>query len=76
MNLFVRVRKDVRLFVEDLKSGKSTPLLNVTSGYHYHTIRADNEEIMDIIIKTLEKNGRKWKLHIHRYSMHKNVDFC
>ena len=49
--------RQVKQFIEGVRSGKSTELMNITGGYHYHTIRADNEKIMDIIIKTLEKNG-------------------
>ena len=55
--LDIKNRRDVRLFVEDLKSGKSTPLLNVTSGYHYHTILAESEDILDEIEEELGKLG-------------------
>ena len=34
--LNIRSRRDVRMFMDHLKTGKSTPLLNVTSGYHFH----------------------------------------
>lgn len=33
--LHIKCRRDVHIFVENLRSGKSTPLLNVTSGYHF-----------------------------------------
>jgi len=55
--LDIKNRRDVRLFVEDLKSGKSSPLLNVTAGYHYHTILAESEEILDEIEEELAKIG-------------------
>ena len=40
----IRSRKDIQSYMEKLNSGKSSSLLNITSGYHYHTIQADNEE--------------------------------
>lgn len=55
--LNIKNRRDVQRFVSDLKNGKSTPLLNVTSGYHFHTISAEQEEILDEIEEALrDKN--------------------
>lgn len=48
-SLNIKNRRDVQAFVSDLKSGKSAPLLNVTSGYHFHRISAEQEEILDEI---------------------------
>ena len=31
--------------------------MNVTSGYHYHTVHADSEEILDEIQEELQKAG-------------------
>ena len=39
----------VNTFIEGVRSGKSSELMNVTDGYHYHTIRADNDKILDDI---------------------------
>ncbi len=50
-------RRDVRAFVSDLNTGKSTPLLNVTAGYHFHRICADSEEILDEIADALRRKG-------------------
>ena len=36
-----------------LRSGKSTELMNITGGYHYYTVRAESEEILDRIEQTL-----------------------
>lgn len=55
--LNIRNRRDVQIFMEELKSGKSTPLLNVTSGYHFHQVTADREEILDEIEEALRKKG-------------------
>lgn len=55
--LMIKNRRDIQKFVENLKSGKSTPLLNVTSGYHFHTITAENEEILDEIEAALKQKN-------------------
>ena len=39
------------------RCGKSSLLKNVTSGYHYHTVRADSEEILDLIGQRLKEQG-------------------
>ena len=31
--------------------------MNITGGYHYHTVRADSEEILDKIEKQLSIKG-------------------
>ena len=50
-------RLQVKQFLEGVRTGKSTELMNVTGGYHYHTIRASDEEILDKIgAALLEKN--------------------
>ena len=53
----IRFRKDVKTFVDNIKSGKSSLLMNVTSGYHYHTILAENEETLDMIFDALAERG-------------------
>lgn len=53
----IKSRLDVARFLDDIKSGKSSLLKNVTSGYHYHTIRADSERTLDLVEGALEKNG-------------------
>ena len=53
--LSIRSRRDVKKYVEDIKSGKSSPLLNVTSGYHFHNIKAENEDVLDEIENELAK---------------------
>ena len=53
----IKSRHDVQIFIGDIESGKSSLLKNVTSGYHYHTITADNEKTLDIIFDNLGKSG-------------------
>ena len=55
--LGIRNRRDIKEFLEDIKNGKSTPLLNVTSGYHFHRISADKEETLDEIEQALREKG-------------------
>ena len=45
--LDISSRQQVKQFIEGVRSGKSTELMNITGGYHYHTVRADNETILD-----------------------------
>ena len=60
MNL--KSRADVKKYLVELASGKSTLLMNVTSGYHYHTILADDEETLDLIQEELWTKGFLAKL--------------
>lgn len=53
--LSIKNRKNVRDFVNDIRTGKSSPLLNVTSGYHFHRVSAENEEILDEIEEALRQ---------------------
>ena len=55
--LGITSRKKVADFMEDIRSGKSSPLKNITSGYHYHKIEAENEETLDLIEATLREKG-------------------
>lgn len=50
-------RRKVRQFMEDIRNGKSSPLKNITSNYHYHTVEADSEETLDMIEEMLKKKG-------------------
>lgn len=55
--LNISSRLNVKQFLQGVRTGKSTELMNVTGGYHYHTIRAESEEILNKIQQTLsEKN--------------------
>ncbi len=58
----IRSREDVRLFQEKIASGKSSLLMNVTSGYHYHTVLAEDEDTLDLIQEKLAERGFLAKL--------------
>ncbi len=55
LNIFSRLH--VKQFIEGVRSGKSTELMNITGGYHYHTVRAESEETLDRIGKALDERG-------------------
>lgn len=55
--LGITSRRKVKEFLADIESGKSTPLKNITSDYHYHTVTADSEETLDLIEEELRKLG-------------------
>ncbi len=48
---------DVKQFLEGVRSGKSTELMNITGGYHYHTVLAENEETLDRIEALLSQKN-------------------
>ena len=58
----IRSRRDVRKYMEDISSGKSTNLKNLTSNYHYHTIIAEDEQVLDQIQEELSVRGFLAKL--------------
>lgn len=68
--LKIRSRHDVAAYMEEISSGKSRELLNITSGYHYHTIEADSEEILGLIQEHLQEMGFLAKL-----SEYEPIDF-
>lgn len=50
-------RRDVTRFLDELASGASTPLMNITSGYHFHEVSADSEEVLDELEAALADAG-------------------
>lgn len=58
----IKSRMDIRNYMEEIRSGKSSLLKNVTSGYHYHTVRAERVGILDMIQEELQKKGLLAKL--------------
>lgn len=55
LNIFSRLH--VRQFIEAVRTGQSTELMDITGGYHYHTVRAESEEVLDKIEKALLDKG-------------------
>ncbi len=58
----IHSRKDIQKFLEKIASGNSSLLKNVTAGYHYHTILADDQETLDQIQDKLNEKGMLAKL--------------
>ena len=55
LNIFSPLQ--VKQFIEGVRSGKSTELMNITGGYHYHTVRAETTDILDRIDAALTEKG-------------------
>ena len=49
--------RDVGYFLRDMEEGVSTPLMNITNGYHFHTVEARSEKILDEIEESLREKG-------------------
>lgn len=61
-SLRIKSRRDVKNYLQEIEQGNSTQLLNLTSGYHYHTVTAESKEDLDLIQTELEKAGMLAKL--------------
>lgn len=55
--LNITSRRKAAEFIEDIRSGKSSPLKNITSDYHYHVVEADSAETLDMIEEMLDQKG-------------------
>ncbi|MEE1314968.1 MAG: transcription repressor NadR [Faecalimonas sp.] len=55
--LHIKSRRDVEAYMEGIATGKSTHLKNLTSGYHYHTITAEDEHTLNLIQEGLIQRG-------------------
>ena len=54
LNIYSRVQ--VKQFIDGVRAGKSTELMHITGGYHYHTIRAESESVLDSILTALTEH--------------------
>ena len=55
--LRISSRRTASAFLEEIHSGKSSPLKHLTSDYHYHLIQADSEDTLDLIQEALHEKG-------------------
>ncbi|MBQ8404162.1 MAG: transcription repressor NadR [Clostridia bacterium] len=53
LNIFSNLH--IKQFLEGVRTGQSTELMHITGGYHYHTVRADNEATLDRIENALNE---------------------
>ena len=56
-DLGISSRRDVERFMAELASGVSAPLMEVTSGYHFHHVSAASEEVLDEVEGSLSERG-------------------
>ena len=47
--LNISSRLQIDQFIESVRTGKSVELMHITGGYHYHTVRASSDELLDKI---------------------------
>ena len=52
--LMIKTLMDIERFIKKFKEYNAEPLSSLTKGIHLHTIKADNEEIIECIIKELK----------------------
>jgi len=53
----IHSRRDIKDYMKEIKSGKSNLLMNITSGFHYHTIAAKDEKTLSLIWDELQELG-------------------
>ena len=52
--LMIKTIMDIEKFTKKFKEASAEPLSSLTKGVHLHTVRADNDQIIDSIIKELK----------------------
>ncbi len=57
VDLFLATRADVEAFVMGLEKKKTSPLMKLTDRYHYHTVEAAADSILETIEKRLKEKG-------------------
>ena len=55
--LSITSRLQVQNFMKAIKNGTSIPMLNLTSKHHFHTIEAENIELLQEIQRKLKEKG-------------------
>lgn len=55
--LGLKSRRDIARFADDMRTGKSSLLMTVTSGYHFHLVSAESEDVLDDIEHALAEKG-------------------
>ncbi len=57
VDLIIKNRADANAFLEKVKKNKTKSLNELTNGVHFHTLEADQEEILNRIEIALEEKG-------------------
>ncbi len=55
--LNISSRSQIEQFIESVRTGKSVELMHITGGYHYHTVRAESEEVLNRIELALKERS-------------------
>jgi len=55
VDLFLATREDVDRFVIGLEEKKTSPLMKLTDKYHYHTVEASSDRILQLVEKSLQE---------------------
>ncbi|MGN0162724.1 MAG: 3H domain-containing protein [Candidatus Ornithomonoglobus sp.] len=55
--LDIKTYEDITEYINSLKTGRSSPLKNVTNEYHYHTVTAKSDAALDKVRAALDKIG-------------------
>ena len=55
LNIFSKLH--IKQFLEGVRTGQSSELMHITGGYHYHTVRADDEATLDRVEAVLVQRG-------------------
>lgn len=56
-DLIIHNRADVRSFMRKVEEYGTKPLTDLTQGVHFHTLEAEQEEILDAAVKALAEEG-------------------
>ena len=57
VELMIQSMDEARKFITKMENGRSKSLNNLTGGFHYHTIEAKNDRILDAVERALEEAG-------------------
>lgn len=55
VNLFLATREDVDAFVAGLEEKKTSPLMKLSDKYHYHTVEASSDLVLQLVEKRLKE---------------------
>lgn len=57
VDLHLKSRRQVKAFMDKVRSNEFVPLMRLTGGFHYHTVEAESMEILEEIEEELRAKG-------------------
>lgn len=57
VDLFLATRAEVDIFVAGLEEKQTSPLMKLTDKYHYHTVEAPTDAVLEAVEKKLREKG-------------------